>query len=160
MTTKTINCYNFDELSPEIQDRLVCEHRYVHVDYFDWYHSVYDDAKEIGLRITAFDLDRQHIEGDLFFDGFDVAQKIILNHGEHCETHKLSVQFLSDYKNLPDDDDFEYLANELEEEFLKSLLEEYLVILRHDFEYHTSDEAVLDYLKNSDCVYDINGNEI
>lgn len=56
MKQHTITTYSFNELSQEAQETAKFENlRNLNVDY-EWYGFIYDDAEQIGLRITAFDL--------------------------------------------------------------------------------------------------------
>ena len=63
MKTKTINLYSFDELREESKKKAIQNLWDINVDY-DWWQFIYDDAKQIGLKLTGFDLDRgQSISG-------------------------------------------------------------------------------------------------
>lgn len=57
--------YKFAELSDEAKNKARDWFREGALDY-DWFDSVYEDAKSIGLKITSFDLGRsQDIQGHL-----------------------------------------------------------------------------------------------
>ena len=167
MKIKQIKTFTFDELTDLAKDRALNQFRYVNVEYFDWYHSVYYDAERIGIKITGFDIDRGSYCTGKFLSthwSIDVANKIMEEHGEDCETYKIAEKFLQDYNNLPDYED-DILAeiqevSELEGEFLNDILEEYLTILKNEFEYHTSDDAVSEWILNNDYIFDEDGNEI
>jgi hypothetical protein len=159
MKTKQIKTFSFEELTESAKDRALNQFRYVNVEYFDWYHSVYDDAQNIGIQITGFDLDRGSYCTGKFLSShwsIDVANKIIEEHGEDCETYKIAEKFLQDYYNLTEDDE----VTEIDDEFLKNILEEYLTMLKNEFEYHTSDDAISEWIINNDIVFDESGEEI
>ena len=63
MKTHTINTYSFNELSEEAQQKAIENLSDINVN-FDWWNFTYEDAKNIGLKITSFDLDRRrHAKG-------------------------------------------------------------------------------------------------
>lgn len=159
MKTKQIKTFNFEELTESAKDRALNQFRYVNVECFDWYHSVYDDAQNIGIQITGFDLDRGSYCTGKFLSNhwsIDVANKIMEEHGEDCETYKIAEKFLQDYYNLSEDDE----VSELDDEFLNNILEEYLTMLKNEFEYHTSDDAISEWIIGNDIVFDESGKEI
>src|SRR5690606_4696500 len=155
MITIESKVYLFDELSDEAKEKAIQECNDINI-FDDWWDNVYEDAKEIGLKITSFDLDRnRHCKGDFILHSYNVAKAIIGNHGEVCDTHKLATSFLSEWDELeeifndgPDneDEDFEDSreASELSEQFLQDLLEEYSCILQKEYEYLYSDEAIIE----------------
>lgn len=154
-TTRTI--YTFDELSDEAKEKALEAYRDINVS-FDWWEFTYMDAETIGLKIDGFDLDRRrHATGKFIESAFDCASKIIKEHGEACETYKSAKVFLSDWTELVakysdginmeevyEDNEYEFdkEADELETEFLKSILEDYSIMLQNEYEYLYSDEAV------------------
>jgi hypothetical protein len=137
--------YKFDELSDDAKAKAVENLYNLNVDY-NWWDSVFEDAQNIGLKISGFDIDRGKIEGELMLSALEVAANIIRDHGDGCETYKIADKFLekhspifAEYMTEPDN------AQELEEElgdiehwFSNDLMEEYLSILRKDFEHRTS----------------------
>jgi hypothetical protein len=154
-TTRTL--YTFDELSDEAKEKALEECREINC-VFDWWDFICDDAETVGLEIDSFDLDRRrHATGKFIESAFDCASKIIREHGEICETYKTAKAFLSDWSELVtkysdgintekvcEDNEYEFdqEADELESEFLKSILEDFSIILQNEYEYLYSDEAV------------------
>jgi len=136
--TKTVAVYTYDELEPRAQERAVDWWLSLGLDY-EWWDSVYEDAETIGLKITEFDCGRsQHIRGDLTGEVRDTVQAILDNHGPKCDTYKLAQAYYQrKHDGYPMDED----------EFLKRLLEEYLDILRREFEYLTSEEVVVESIR-------------
>jgi len=174
MKTICKNVYLFDELTDKQKSKVIEKHYDINVDY-GWWESVYYDAANIGLEITGFDTGRSNdITGELLakFSYNGMAQKITSEHGETCETHKTANEYLkeqaalvakySDGKNLEivaEDNEWDY-DNEIEEiehDFLKSLLQDYLIILRNEYEYLTSEEAIKEMLISNEYYFDENG---
>jgi hypothetical protein len=159
-TTRTL--YTFDELGETAKEKALEVYRHINLD-FDWWDGTYQDAKYIGLEIQSFDLDRRrHATGKFIEDANHCASKIIKEHGEMCETYKTAKAFLSDWAELVakysdgvnleqvhEDKEYEFdqEADELQEEFLKSILEDYSIMLQKESEYLYSDEAVQEFIE-------------
>jgi hypothetical protein len=157
MRTETIKIYQFEELSDTAQEKAIQEFQYINVDH-EWWDSVFEDASQIGLKITEFDTGQTAAcKGKWIEDAKDVADKIIENHGDVCETHRDAKQFLTDlaaaktaFEAQPDYDaeydDFDGSGEyeELCEEFKKTILEDYLLILRKEYQYLLGEEAIKD----------------
>lgn len=154
MKTLTIKVYEFNELSEAAKEYARAWYREGAFNE-DWYQSVYDDAEQIGLKITAFDLDRnRHAEGKFIESARECAELIVKNHGVDCETLKTAETFLKERDEIvdtaPKDADGEFedqnalddSLDNLESEFLKSILEDYSIILQKESEYIVSDEVV------------------
>ena len=167
MKTLTINVYEFDELIEKAKENAINKLADINVDY-EWWDSTYDDAENIGLKLKTFDLDRnRHATGELILSATEVAANVIRDHGDQCETYKTAQEFLDEQNKypMPDDDSDEFSVwedkmLELEDEFLKSLLEDYSIILQKEYEYLTSEEAIIESIKANDYVFDENGNLI
>ena len=155
-TTRTI--YKFDELSDSAKDKALDNCRYYEVDH-DWWEYTYEDASEVGIKITSFDIDRASYCNGEIPDTEQTAHNIVDNHGEVCDTYKVAAAYLKErdeaIKAAPKDEDGEFedeyeldqKLDELGEEFKKAILEEYLSILRKEYEYLTSDEAVKEMIE-------------
>lgn len=159
MKTIEIKLYKFSELSENAQQKALENLFDINVDY-EWWESIYEDAENIGLKITSFDIDRGgYCNGDIISAHIDTANAILREHGESCETYKTSKNFLNEY--LPLKEKFEsenegwYYedendSDELRDEFLKSLLEDYRIILQNEYEYLTSKEAIIESIEAND----------
>ena len=167
MKKRIINVYGFDELTEKAKENAINKLADINVDYA-WWDSTYDDAGNIGLKLKTFDLDRnRHATGELILSATEVAANVIRDHGDQCETYKTAQEFLDEQNKypMPDDDSDEFSVwedkmLELEDEFLKSLLEDYSIILQKEYEYLTSEEAIIESIKANDYVFDENGNLI
>lgn len=157
--------YTWDELTDEQKERALNKLWDINVE-FEWWDGIYYDAAGVGIKITSFDLDRnRHAEGEFTQSAKDVAKAILDNHGEKCETYQTSLDFLTGYPEEPDenDDDDKYYqwqddVEEHEEEFRKSILEDYSIILQHEYEYLTSEEGIIETIRCNEYEFDENGN--
>ncbi len=159
MIQKTINLYSFNELSKESQEKAINNLITINVE-FDWWESIYYDAKTIGLKITSFDLDRnRHCKGEFILSACEVAQNIKNEHGIDCDTYRNANNFMDEWQPLfneymdENSDKYESLESEqemqmLEDEFLESLLEDYSMILQKESEYLMSNEAIIETITN------------
>ena len=160
----TIKVYKFEELSVEDQEKVVSKLADINVDY-QWWQYTYDDASGVGLIIQAFD---GHAVTAVFSDyALLTAEAIIKEHGEDCATYESAKAYLTDWQTLKaeqaqeDADMFcepgnsawyeayceqtaEIDTEDIDNDFLRALCEDYRVILQKEYEYLTSDEAVRD----------------
>ncbi len=148
MRTIKINLYKFNELSKDAQMKALDELHSINIDQ-EWWCITYDDASQIGLKITGFDIGRSNDIGSEFInDAQNVADLILENHGEESETHGTAKLYLSEVDNLIDDRNenedsvYDDEMEELESNFLKSLSEDYLILLRDEYQYLITYEAI------------------
>lgn len=159
MKTISTNLYEFKELSPEAQQKAIDKYRDFNTDY-EWWEYIYDDAKEIGLKINGFN--EYHVEAKFIDYAIDVANSIIKSHGEHCETYKTATNYIEKYKACrieyeAEEHDDEIDTEDIDREFLKSLSEDYRMILSKEYEYLTSDEAIKETLIANEYYFTENG---
>ena len=167
--TTTREIYTFSELSEEAKDAAINNCR----DYGignDWWEFTFEDAENAGLKITSFDLDRnRHAQGEWITSAKECAKSILDGHGETCETYKTAKAFLDERNELvntwPKDEDGE-LENggklddeldDLENEFLESIVEDYSIILQNECEYLQSDEAVEEAIQSNEYEFTAEG---
>lgn len=147
-----VNTYTFDELSDTAKEKAVERLADINVDY-EWWDFTYEDAKNIGLKITEFDIDRgNYCKGDIITSAPEVIKDILKNHGKDCETYKTAKRYEQTFKDLNEEE----FAN-AEHELLHDLLEDYLVILRHEYEYQTSEEAIIETIKANEYMFTEDG---
>ena len=158
--TKT-NVYKFDELSEGAKDRAIEKLYYINVNH-DWWDYVYDDAEEIGLKIEGFDLGRaNYCKGKFTQSAEDVAKAIIENYGKDCETYKTAMEYLNALevlRNGIEDEDEDVDTEEIDEEFLKSLCEDYRIMLSREYDYLTSRESIIETIEANEYEFDEDGN--
>ncbi len=176
---KTITVYKFDELSEDAKEKALARLSDINVDH-DWYEHIYDGAKEIGLIITEFNLDRNIIKGDIRLNVPEVCKLIRKHHGKETETYKTAVDYLNDYieefkkyrdkyNGMGSMYEFDNAVQALYEfegedeatdilcDFKKALLEDYLIILKQEYEYLTSKEAIIESIEANEYEFDENG---
>jgi hypothetical protein len=162
MKTKTYNVYKFDELTDKQKAKAIDNLRDINVDY-DWWDSTYEDAKTIGLEITGFDLDRnRHSTGKFIEGALECAHAIEKEHGQNTPTYNSATDYLSDRDNLVKkyanknnlgyvdedrEDEFDNECDDLDEQFLKMILEEYSIMLQSEYEYLTTDDAIIETIQ-------------
>src|SRR5574343_31266 len=168
MRTVRTKIYSFDELSEKAKSKAVETNRHINVDY-GWWKLLYEDAAAIGLKITGFDLDRnKHCSGNFELSAVKVAANIISNHGEECSTYKTAVAFLNEHNPIFAeymDESCEHYESQghgdkladIEDEFLKSLLNDYANILQNEYEYLTEDEAIIETIQANEYEFVENG---
>jgi len=147
MKTKIINIYSFNELSEEAKQKAIEKLSDINVS-FDWWKSTYEDAEIIGLKITGFDLDRnRHATGHLILSFAETVANILKEHGPKCETYKTAEKYMKQWEPVfskyMETEEGEGELMEIEEDFLKELLEDYSIILQNEYEYLQSDEAII-----------------
>jgi len=76
MRTIRTKIYSFNELSKEAQNVAIDKMRYINVDD-NWWLSTYEDAENIGLKITSFDIERNEIEGCFNLSACEVMQTML-----------------------------------------------------------------------------------
>jgi hypothetical protein len=96
-----------------------------------------------------------------------VANKIITDHGPDCDTFKTAKNYLTeltelrehanDDKDLLDECDDEPDTTDIDSEFLKSLLEDYRIILQKEYEYLTGKPAIIEMIEANDYEFTEDG---
>ncbi len=169
MRTIRTKVYLFNELDSIAQQKVIERMYDINVDY-DWWQFIYEDANNIGLKITSFDLDRnRHAKGEFTISANEVAANIFKEHGEMCKTYKTATAFMKDWQpvfnNYMDENSEDYESadsedklNDLEEEFLKSLLEDYSIMLEKECEYLQSEDAIKETIISNEYEFTKDGN--
>lgn len=168
MKTKTINIYQFDELSESAKEKARDWFR----DGMEYFIGSLEDAEQIGLKITEYDIYHHSIKGKFTQSAMSTMWAIEREYGESCETYKTAQSFKSEWSELvkkhsdgiktdivTEDNQYEFdkEADELEEEFIRELLEDYLVIIRKDYEYQESNECIDENIRINDYEFTENG---
>lgn len=165
--------YTFDELTDNAQATAIEKLADINIDY-DWWDFIYEDASQIGLDLTGFDLYRHEIDGRLTDDLMAVVDAIKAEHGPDTDTHKTALDYEQKWTDLvakfsdgvqldrvaddPDkQDEFDELADELTDEFQHDLLEDYRVMLSTEYEYRTSEEAIIETIEANEYEFYADG---
>jgi hypothetical protein len=172
MRTIRTKVYQFSELSKAAQETAIEVCAYYNVDS-DWWQFIYEDAKNIGLKLNGFDLDRnKSAQGYFLESSTESAFSIIKEHGEECSTYKTAKAYLAEYDKLVEkhsdgkkldvvaegnEYEFDNDADELQDEFLKCLLNDYSCLLQNEHEYMTSREAIIETIEANEYEFKADG---
>ncbi len=162
--------YKFEELSKQAKDKAI--EWYQNTDNLDYqfiWDNIKDDAKEIGLKLISLS-DHNKNEGEFLLAANEVAQNIFNNHGEICETYKTAEKFMKEWQPVfneymnSDSDEYETLDSEnkiqeLEEEFLRSLLEDYRIMYNADIDYQNSKGYAIETIIANEYEFTIDGKQ-
>jgi cell division protein FtsB len=192
--TTTTTAYQFSELSDVAKQRVIDKFYDINIDY-EWWEFTYEDAKEVGLKITGFDLDRGSYckMENINYCLSTTAELIMANHGPTCETYQTSKAFLEAYKPKKErltqvediletwyendegtteeeqtkwdelnqeESELSEEIEELKDEFLKDLSNDYLTMLRDEYEYMTSKDAIIETIEVNEYEFDEDGNQL
>lgn len=169
MRKHEITIYTYDELAPKVQAKVLDNLREWNTSD-DWWDPTYEDAKDIGLEITAFDLYRRTIEGTFLLSAAEAAQNILTEHGDMCETYKTAESFLEDWQPVFDSymdatsekyesPESEVELLEIEDKFRTALLHNYLTLLQHDYDYLTDNDTLIEQIHEGEYKYHVNGRQ-
>jgi hypothetical protein len=153
MKTITTIVYTFDELGDTAKDRARDWYREGLFDDGYWYECAMEEAKTVGLKIKSFDINIG-VEGSFMASAEETAHKIETDHGPSCDTFVDAKAYLVRRDTIvngaekDENGDFvdEYVLDnaldDIDEEFLHTLCEDYGIILRKEAEYIGSNESV------------------
>lgn len=159
-----LKVYSFNELSEEARERVLRDLNDINVDY-EWYQYIYDDALDIGLELRSFDIYNRFINGKLITPFSSSIAAVFKNHGAKTRTYEIAKFYLKEFEiilNKKENErglDFEVLREleELEENYKRALLREYLNILSTEYEYLTSEEAIIETIEINNYEFTANG---
>lgn len=160
MRTITTTLYKFDELTEDAKRKAIQRLNDINT-MFEWWEYIYEYAEEVGIEIIGFNIDH----GDIsikFADSIKKTMELILSeHGVICDTYKLATRYLSERKRLEQ----YYNGIKLEEklsfidtEFTGQLEKCYLKLLQEDYDYRTSDEAIIEGIQANEYEFTEDGN--
>lgn len=154
-TQHTVTSYKFHELSEQAKEKARQWMRGCIGMTTDWADNIENDALEVGLKLTAWDIGRAQVcEGEFTEGAEHTAHRILDEHGETCETFRIASEYLrardeavdtatrDEQGEFEDPEALENKLDELEAEFLHDLCSEYLTTLDNEYAYRMSDEAV------------------
>lgn len=137
MKQVTTDIYTFDELSEEAKEIAISNNLEINV-IGEWYKYIFDDAEKIGLKIEYFDIEKKMCIGEFTTYPEIVAKNIVNIHGIESHTYKVAKSFLN---------------GNLNESFIKSLLDWYFYILVSQYNLLTSDEEIMYTLQANECEF-------
>lgn len=168
--------YSFDDLSESVKEEVVERMADINV-FYEWWEYLYGDAENVKLKLTEFDIGRgSYCKGNFIEYASDTVQAIIENHGEDCETFKTAEVFVADSMAITEkfsvdynEDGFDNNERErerddeqadLDDEFLKNILEDYRIILQKEYEYMTSEKAIVETIRANEYDFTEDGNTV
>ena len=160
--TKIIDIYTFEDLATneELKSKVLANLSDINTN-FDWWDGTYEDAENIGIKITGFDLYRKQISIKEIDSASEVCANIFRDHWDECSTYKLAEKFMAEFTPMFSDyletEEGEEDLIELEEKFFKDLGNEYLYILQSELEYLESEEAILETIKANEYEFTADG---
>ena len=142
-----IAVYQFKELSKEAKRKALEYFSGINVDH-DWWADTYRDARDIGLEITKYE--ERICKGHLLCESLESIKKVLANHGTKCETYQTALRYQKEIT-----DEIKMSGNvdtllELDEEYVLALLEDYRIMLNKEYEYLTSEEAIIETIEAND----------
>ena len=160
--------YQFDELNERAKDKAR-----------DWYRGIasynaselcYEfltaDSERIGLRIDRIS-DTRANEGAFVHNPSFTINAIVETHGKECTTYKTALEYRAKFYDLDksglqdhEADKYEDEYNELSEEFLTLLLEDYRIMYEKDLEYHNSNEYIDEILRMNEYTFTETGERL
>lgn len=167
----TYNVYKFEELNEDAKDKALEKYYHINVEH-DWYDNTYEDIKTLlGITITGFDLDRgQYVEFD--FSCNDITKNFLKGLHGMCfssDRHfgylvELTEKYLADFDRLDQDEAKDMSIDEIQDELyeerceIKAQLEDAILQnLRSEYEYLTSEEAVIEAFEANECEFKEDG---
>lgn len=167
--TKQYDVFPFRELSEDSKQKALEKYYDINVDYECW-DFLYDDAQQVGLKIEGFDLGRaQDIDMKFTDEPYEVACKIVENHGEQCGTVGTAKAFILAHDEIieqaerDENGDFvdEYAVDqqldEAEREFLSMIKQDYFSLLNQEYEYRTSEAAIIETFEANEYEFTADG---
>ena len=162
MKTHEIKTHSYNELPENIKEKVMEKHYDINVSHFDWWDFLEYELKEMWLELISFDIDHYKCELKFINGGHEIADYIINNHGENCDTYKNASLYLENrdeiVNNSIDEYEMDIALDDLRDEFKKDLEEDYLVMLRNNYEYLTSEESIKEALIANEYDFTIDGN--
>jgi hypothetical protein len=169
MRTAQINYYKFDELSDKAKERALDWWRQGALDH-DWWESIYDDAARVGIKITGFDTGRScEITGEFINTPDDTAAKILAEYGDGSDSIAAEARHyqkaLAEFMATAEKDEYGELSTyaleadkeDIEKEFLRAVLENYLVALREEVDHLQSEEAAEETIRANEYEFTEDG---
>ena len=148
MRIKETKVYPFGELSENAKENAIQESWDINL-FYEWWEFTLEDAKNVGIEIKEFELDRGSYCHGAIEDAEFTANKIIQEHGESCETYKTAKDYLNSVKIGEDGD--------LDNEFRLSILEDYRIMLQKEYEYLGSEDAIIETIKANEYEFTEDG---
>jgi len=132
-----ITLYEFDELSESAKKVALNEFCDININD-NWWYNIYEDAKNIQLKITSFN-ERYWPEIEFLQSPIDTANEIIVQHRKDCKTYEYATYFLIGVNNKSD--------------FHRNLKAEFCTMLSKEYDYLVSDDAIIESIECNEYLF-------
>ncbi len=161
MKTIEIKVYKFEELDKQTKEKVIDNYRYINVEDTFWYDCIKEDFIRLGLEIRSFDLDRGSF-AEIHIEDFEQTSKnIIEEFGDSVAIKQTAKNYIDEYNkiqaNFKEDEDIERELEILDEKYQREYSEDILSYLRLNYEWETSDEAVINTIEANDYDFTTDG---
>jgi hypothetical protein len=183
MRTETIEIkiYKFEELSDSAKDKAVERVASGGLDY-EWWDGIYDQAKEMGIDITGFDLYRQDLTFKLLrgkdLQGYAKAfldktkdwsdtkgKSNLTEHKADCENYLNDIKAIVALTQEIEDDTERYeeellldkKIDALEDDFKRDICSYWRLVLQTEEDYLTSREVIEENIVSNDYEFTEDG---
>ena len=161
MKTIEIKVYEFDELDEQTKKKVIENYRYINVDNTFWYDCIKEEFDELGISITAFNLDRGNYANIDVWNFEDTSRSIIEHFGDSVAIKQTAKNYINEYEkiqaNFKEDEDIERELEILDEQYEKEYSEDILSYLRSNYDWETSDEAVINTIEANEYDFTTEG---
>lgn len=150
MRTQEIKLYQYSELSEKAKEKA--RNWFLDGEWFDFeWDNLREDAKNVDIELDSWEY-RRYLKAELLSAPETVCDKILKEHGEVCETYKTAKKYKEKFAELlklyeNDDPSYDDQYEELKEEFLKDISEDYRILTDKEFEYTESEEYIKDTME-------------
>lgn len=146
MRTIEMQAYKFNELDDNAKLQAIKYNIYINVNY-DWYDCTYETLRECGIKVNSFDTGRNNsCEISFLITAHEVATNIVDTFGEAMDIVLYAKKFIKGKYS------FVYFKRRLESEILNWLIQEY--------EYLTSEEAIIETIEANEYEFTKEGKSI
>ena len=157
MKTKTIKVYQYSELNDKAKENAAQWFLECNDMQFQW-ECMQEDAKTVGIELQGTHHDT--MQGSLLLDFTQVLANILKEHGETCETWKTARKYKDEYEKLTEEEIINGKDEDIREEFLQSILEDYRILWNKEEEYCQSEEYIEEIMSINEYEFDENGRRI
>lgn len=145
MREKITKVYPLNELTEDARQKAIDGLADINVSY-EWWDCTYEDAANVGIKLTEFDIGRGNYCHGAIDDTVRTAEKILQEHGVSCESYKTAKAYLASSEN-----------GDIDNEFRLSILEDYRIMLQKEYEYQTSEEAIVETIEANEYEFTEDG---
>ena len=161
MKTIEIKVYRFEELDEQTKEKVIENYRYINIDNTFWYDCIKEEFDELGISITAFNLDRGNYANIDVWNFEDTSRSIIEHFGDSVAIKQTAKNYINEYEkiqaNFKEDEDIEREVELLDEQYEKEYSEDILSYLRSSYDWETSDEAIYQTIEANEYDFTIEG---